>query len=395
MKTIAGTVGRAAALAALALVATATTATGAQDQEPVRYVLSGAGGARILNFPDKKGLVVHELAADTPLAVYSEGTVGSYLKVAVPGGVRVWVYGQYLKPAERTGWLVVSGNQVQMRPLPSSGVNSLRVGKLYDGDRLRLIERQDPTKPMAEDWVAVWSPPDTQAWVLAAETRALPAGADGKALWSAAATEVYAAREARPAPGPAAGAAKEREPDRAMAAYRAADELARGLDGADPPAIEAVRAAFGAVLELKPDAPTRALVEQRQRELDLREELARDRALIALERQRREELRADYERQIAEASLKRDPLWGRFQERGWLEQSEISGQDTVYRVRWGGDAGPRVVCTSGRYDLSVFAGFELGIEGFPLRGAKIEGAHVASIDVSRIEVLSGRVAAKR
>ena len=62
-------------------------------------------------------------------------------------------------------------------------------------------------------------------------------------------------------------------------------------------------------------------------------------------------------------------------------------------LSWSGKDVAEVVCHSGRYDLSVFKNFEIGINGRTLRGA-VEAsagrARAPQIDVARIEVLGGR-----
>ena len=61
-------------------------------------------------------------------------------------------------------------------------------------------------------------------------------------------------------------------------------------------------------------------------------------------------------------------------------------------LRWAGTPVTEVVCTSGRYDLALFEGYELGVQGRSVReaGATTEGVGALSaLDLERIEVISG------
>jgi BMFP domain-containing protein YqiC len=371
-----------------ALVFAAPTASAA-SQDPVGYLAVGAEGARIVNFPDKKGLVVWEATPDVPLALFGQPGGSEYVKVGVPGGVRVWIFGRYLEPAPRDGWLVLNENRVQMRPVPSSGSHSYPVGKLSKGAHVRMIGRADEALAWEEDWIQVWSPPGTRAWVAVSQTRALPAGTDGAAAWRAAVT---AARDLG-APSPAgesapSGAASGDDP--AVAAMAEAEALMARFETEDPPQVVEVRAAYQAVLALEPDAPTRHLVQSQLAQLDLREQFLVARAELERERDRREALRASLEEELRTANRRKDPLLGRFQARGWVERFDVPEGEPTYRLRWSGRLGPEVVCTSGRYDLDQFVGYEIGTTGFDLQPLVAEGRRRSRIDVGRIEVLSGR-----
>jgi hypothetical protein len=104
---------------------------------------------------------------------------------------------------------------------------------------------------------------------------------------------------------------------------------------------------------------------------------------------------ADAERRLKEANLSQDPLWGRFQARGYVQREQpIPSDPPRFMVIWAGKATAEIVCTSGKYALSAFADFEIGVQGAVLRSA-VQGtdtvaARPGRIDVSRIEVLSAR-----
>jgi hypothetical protein len=359
----------------------------------LRYVKAGAKGAKARNLYDDQGLVVLEIPAGAPLAVYGEK--GAYLEVEAPGGFEVWVFGEYLEPGSDPALYRVKGENVNMRPRPSSGVESLPLAqKLGSGDRVRLIRRNDPAKPLAEDWVAVRTPPGTRAWVRADETVALEEGANGAALWAAAVLE--AAKEPAPGAGRAGGAPADSE--QALEALKKADEvLARERKKDEQggiPNYAAAAEAYAEVLKISGEGAAaerasegRKLAETRGEAYQLRRELEERRAAVAEATKEREEGM----RKAAE----RDAFEGRFDARGWLERRQLAGETSpTWLLRWAGDRSAELVCHSGRYDLSIFAGYEIGINGREVRGAIEPSPGIVSrprqLDVSRIEVIAGR-----
>jgi hypothetical protein len=331
-----------------------------------------------------------------------------WLEVESPSGLAVWVYGQYVAPAPEAGMLQISGNDVRMRPLPSSGPESLPLRQLLgQGQRVRLLGRNDPSKPLAEDWVRVATPPGVRGWVAASETGPLPAGVDGATQWAQAVTE---ARKSQAGIAPASatldGGSQPSEAIRAegadtqavTTALRTAE--ARMSDARD--AVQAggkadyaaVREAYEDVLALNPGESTRKLVEDRIAicsayvdGLALSTELEQQIATIDAALKRRQA-------EMAKAA-RRGPLEGRFDERGWIEKAAVVGEtDPVYVMRWRGEPVAELVCSSGRFDLDDFVDFEIGVAARDVRGP-IAGPTAAltrpkRIDVSRIEVVSGR-----
>ncbi len=399
-------------------------ATPAQDAATnvERYVTAGATGASLYNLPDPKGQVVLKAEAGTPLAVLGSKVQGRYLKVAAPGGLKVWVFGKYLVESDRLGWVELTGSYVNMRPLPRSQ-NSYPLGQLDKGDRLLFVKRNDLSKPMAEDWVQVYSPPGTAAYVLAAETTAVATGTDGAKLWAAASSAALASRSthiAAPEPKLAAatdsgakggtaveagstdalGSAAEQggEPVTTQApprdffeAVHRADALMDGEMGSPNPDYLAMIAAYETVLAMNPDAPTRHLVERRMNEISLSQELASLKLQAAGERAQRERELRNLRQKIATLSTESDPLWGRFVARGWLESKTVKGQQ-VYRIRFGSEYIAEVQCLSGRYDLSQYTNFEIGVRGMSIGNSNRELTAVPVIDIDRIEVISARLA---
>lgn len=380
---------------ALALLASAAAAGASQEPAGAnRYVVVGPEGAVLRNLPDDKGLAVARVREDTPLLVRERKL--EWLRAEPPGGLEVWVFGKYLAASGREGWLELTGNGVWMRPLPSSGRESFPLPtKLYRGDRVRMIRRHDPSKPLAEDWVKIVTPPGVSAWVRADRTRPLPAGVDGDALWAQASA---AARPSEPAAstGAAPVEASVQEGSPAAQARELVDEAASRLaelpkDGtADyQPVVELLDQAIA----LDPGGTTAELARTQLEEIALRKRLDAMRRRLREEQERRQAEEQRWREELERITVEKDPLWGRFTMRGWLEREKRIGEPVRYVLRWGGERVAEVICESGRYDLDLFSGFELGLTGATLRRAsEAQGSQPALpvIDVRRIEVLSGR-----
>jgi len=391
-----------------------------QSQDLLTYVRAGADGAKAYNLADAQACSVLDVPAETVLAVHAERA--GWLDVEAPGGFRVWVWGEYLEPAATSGRVRVTGNDVRMRPLPSSGIESYALAqKLGRNQELVLIGRKDESKPMASDWVQVWSPPGARAWVRKADTTPLKAGESGAKLWGAAVETTLAARKpvaVEPAAGSKtadngkAAAAKEGVQAReasaplnkdAVEALRQAEarfaaEMAKDDAGAIPD-YAAVTAAYESVLELEPEGPNASRARSRLLDVKVRTEAFDLRHDMEAERQRREE-QARLAKEALEKAGDRDPFYGRFSARGWLERRVVPGaSEPTWVLRFSGEDTAELECFSGRYDLSVFEGAELGVNGETLQGP-VEAsagrtARAQRINVSRIEVLSSRAPAKR
>ena len=371
----------------------------------LRYVRAGANGAKVRNIYDAQGVVLLDAAPQALFAVHSER--GSWLEVEAPGGFSVWVFGEFVQPTGTPGVLQISAADVRMRPLPSSGPESLPLRQLLGlGQRVQLKARKDLSKPLGEDWVNVWSPAGTRAWVAASEVEPVPSGTDGPALWATACVEARKAVGAAGATEASATAPKVEagkldskdvskalaDAERALTAERAKEEQGGKPDYAAP------RAAFEAVLALQPSAATAELVRGRvelckgyEEGYALRSELEQQRvALDAALKKRQEDM---------EKASKRGVFEGRFDARGWLERVDMPGEShAIYLIRWAGESTAELVCTTGRFDLDDFVDVEIGIVGRELRGV-LRGPSAAltrprEIDVARIEVISGRKALK-
>jgi hypothetical protein len=151
------------------LFAASSFASAAQDA-PLRYVHAKDGGAKLYNLADKTSLEVGSVQGKTLLEVYAERA--GYLSVDAPAGFEVWVFGEYVRPTQLAGTIEVTGDTVLMRPLPKSDPSAYPLEqRLHKGDRVKVVGRADPKKPLDKDWVRIVTPPGTRAWVLASDVR--------------------------------------------------------------------------------------------------------------------------------------------------------------------------------------------------------------------------------
>lgn len=401
-----------------------------EPQSRVRYLVAGANGAKARNLPDANATVVLDAAAGSVLAVYGERA--GWSEVEAPGGFRVWVFGEYVKPSSETGVLEVAASGVNQRPTPTSSAEAYPLKPtLTRGSRVRFVRRQDETKPLAEDWLEVFSAPGTRAWVATTELDALAAGQDGSALWAKAIVEA-GQRPAVAIPGATLAAASSKTaksdeknakttdakdgakdgaktddkvakaaPEKAREMIRAADKKLDGerakLKSGNEPDFQGVRKQYEeAVLYAGADKDLGDTLANRLAEVDtladayaLRHEMERKMAET-------ESAKADRDRKVKEAAAIKDVFAGRFDARGWVEKVTFAGQPTSYRLRFGGDVVAEIVCNSGRFDLDSFLNFDVGINGLELRREQPGATGIANkprvIDARRIEVLAGRAA---
>jgi len=383
--------------------------TAAESGVPLRYVRAKSSGAKIYNLADAKGVELEPAKAESLLAVYSEN--GGFLEIEPAEGLLVWVSGKYLATTDEPGVLKVTGNGINMRPAPSStSENSYPLARsLGKSDKVRAESRQHPDKPLAEDWVRVWAPTGTHAWCKKSDV-ADASGNDLAALFTAAqkdarssaklfvepklasttpATAPKTEKSDKPAQGDKAVAAKGTEGAAQVNTQGAATELAKANElyekarASESQDFNAAKTSYQKVVELAPNSSSADAARAGLSKIDLHEEIARIKAdRVSLEADRAARL-AQAEKDLRDASLGSDPLWGRFQSRGWLTKD---GDRWV--VRWAGKVTSEITCSSGRYDLALFQGFQLGITGALQRGASSDGP--ARFDVRRIEVLDGR-----
>ncbi len=395
-------------VALLATSALSLSPVSAHSAQSTPYVRTKSAGAALYNLPDRGAAVITNLPASTLCAVHGERA--GYLEVEPAGGFEVWVYGQYAKTTEMPGVLELTGNNVLMRPLPASDESSYPLAqKLNKGDRVRLVGRSNLSKPIGEDWLRIAAPPGTRAWLMASDTTPLAANEDARALWASAVKSAQAS--AKPfdpallgAPAAAAGgsaaassaaptSASTGSPAAAQKALEEADKRLAEAKASAKPDYSAARAAYERVLEESPKGAAADTARLRLEEIAARQEILRIRAEAEGAESKRQAELAKADARLREASVSQDPNWGRFQARGWLEREQRPDMPPRYVVRWGGKTVAEVVCTSGRYDLSAFESFEVGLMGVTLRGAVAQDGGAGDpmkFDATRIEVISGR-----
>jgi len=385
---------------------------------PLRYERV-TKNARLRNVASRDGAIVADLTPGTLVAVYEDRT--GFMSVEVPGGMGVWIYGKYARETEVLGVLEITAQNINMRPLPSSDVSSFPLKeKLHRGDRVRVITRANPGRPLESDWVKVWSPAGTRAWLAPGSTERIGSSEEGRALWVGAASSANAAKPAlasatKPSARPAAASAKTSATVDAAAAPEAGTRGRAATQSAGPEAhtsmeqaeglmadiragrsqdFEAARSGFERVIELAPRTVDAGIAQARLDELAARQDVVRlENDMRAFEQRRHEEI-ARAQAELATVQKSRDPLWGRLQARGWLEREDRGEAGTFYVIRWAGKVTTEIVCTSGRYDLSIFEGFEVGITGVttraPIEASIGQSARPVRLDAARIEVISGR-----
>ncbi len=397
-------------LAPAAFFACSVLPSAAQDA-PLRYVRAKDGGAKLYNLADKTSLEIGSVTGKTLLEVYGERA--GYLSVDAPAGFEVWVFGEYVKTTPLAGTVEITGDTVFMRPVPKSDPSAYPLEqRLHMGDRVHVVGRSDPKKPLDKDWVRIVSPPGTRAWVLASDTTAVDPKEDAQAAWAAAVktdrsarptydiqknSEVAAqsgdAKSASEAGAPKAGTESTKAADASFAAAEALYVAAKAKEGSD---WAPVRAAYQGYLDKNPDGAMAAQARTRLVQVDAYAEIESIRNDRTLHESQRGDTLADAERRLREANLSQDPLWGRFQARGKLVREQpVASDPPRFVVYWADKPTAEIVCTSGKYDLSAFENSEIGVQGAVLRSA-VQGTDTVAprpgrIDASRIEVLAAGV----
>lgn len=124
--------------------------------------------AVVRNFQDENGAPLATLEAGTLVRAFRSSTGKPvFREVEVAGGFPVWVYGEFLQPTDAEGVLLVTGNRVNMRPLPETSPGSMALrSKLDAGQRVKMIERARKATAFREDWIRVQAPTSTKAWVV-------------------------------------------------------------------------------------------------------------------------------------------------------------------------------------------------------------------------------------
>jgi hypothetical protein len=374
----------------------------------VRYVRAKSAGVKLFNLPDTKAEVVLTLPAEDILAVHSERA--GYLEVEAPQSLEVWVFGKFVKTTSDPS-LLEATETLYLRPLPSSEEKSFPLAqRLHRGERVRMLGRADEQKAFKEDWIHVYAPPGTRAWVPASDTQPLASGTDAAAAWSAAvkssqadAASALSANAAKAAASTSSAVATDAASTAPAAAKVDALEEAQKLLNAAKASVEPdyapARAAFQKIIDDTPKSSSAEAARVGLDKITVLEEIERLKHDAKLVDQKRHDELEKANARLRELSLKQDPLWGRFQARGWIEHV---GEH--YWIRWSGKNSAEIECKSGRYQLADYVGFEVGVMGVTARGpikAVTSGTSTTPagtsetqpplVDVTRIEVISGRM----
>ena len=113
------------------------------------------GGALMYGVRSQSSPPIGTLNAGDPVKVINSSD--GWSKVNVAKGVKVWIYGRYVYGQGSTG--IVSGNNVRLRSTPSTGPNSVVVGKLMKGAKVRILEVNDNWKMISPTvGFGVWVP---------------------------------------------------------------------------------------------------------------------------------------------------------------------------------------------------------------------------------------------
>lgn len=388
----------------LGLAAAATAA----PQEPAiaagSYV-QAKEGAVVRNFRNEKGKPVTNLEAGTLLLVHAESS--NYYEVSSPAGFPVWVFGKYLTETGTEGVLKVVGTGVRMRPLPDSGVDSYPLStKLTRGDLVQFIERADSDLSFEADWIQVYSVPHAHAWVSSMEVEMASDQEVAGREWTdslrglvdvpmkvALSETVKPDESVVPEQTPPEAGKIPEEAYRSLAYGKTLLEAAmnKGKDAAEADFESSIRA-FSTVLGMVPESSiVAAEANSKLMQAKAYQTSAATRATLAAVELRQQEMVAEWAEAKRQEELRSTELMGRFMGRGWVRKTG-RGDDARYFLYWD-DTIQEISCESGRYNLDLFLGYELGVRGMILRAASMATddmpAEVSLLDVSRLEVISG------
>lgn len=371
--------------------------------------VEAAEGAVARSFPDRNASALVELEEGTLLKVLetSEGS-RPFHRCSVAGGVQVWVHGKYLAETGTPGVLAVTGDRLNMRPMPSSSPSSMPLPDRLDlGERLEQVSRADATKPLSEDWVRVWAPSTASVWIEASTTRAAASAAEAAKAFGraqrrlpsapAAAAEPKAPKASTKPAVETTSAPQQPAKPGARAALQRADELfdaAKGKGAADAATWQAVASAYAEAAKLAGEGSPIATVANLQAErAQLRVELVSlsgDLSDREAQRRARIEQLLDERRQL---ELSKSLHWGRFDGRGYVRAERVAGQPTRWFLWWAGERCAEIVSGDGRYDLARFEGYQVGIVGSQRRAYTPPtldmDEQLQLFDLRTIEVIAG------
>lgn len=359
-----------------------------------RLVRAREGGLTLRNLYDVQGTSLLEVPAGTLLTIHSENT--GWLGVEPAGGFPVWVKASNLAETDTPGVLRVMPRRVTMRPSPSADVTSfpLTPQRLGSGDRLALIRKADENADLADTWAQVWSPPGVYAWTQASRVEDVTglSADEAEALWQQAIDALIQASEE----GGARPDTDAPQPPSEPVVHRSQVLLgeARALLASERKKVQAdfdqVRLAFDRVAQAE---PTPAVALELEREYEMLEaliELQRTQSMLEEEiLDLRQQLLSEMNRRLE--SLRATELSeGRYRLRGHLEVHVDSRGGRSFLLRRGPQIAAELVCPSGRYELELFVGSELAIEGPVNREETVLEGEFVQVDCSRVQIVSRR-----
>ncbi|MCP3917950.1 MAG: hypothetical protein GY711_20580 [bacterium] len=383
-----------------------------QNTRDARYA-TVESGAKVRNYADRQGLVVHELDAGSIVRLFGEPIGIGFVECESPSGYPVWVYGEYLQETDVPGVMRVTGSGVNMRPRPELTVANMPLGtKLQRGDRVELIKRQNSSGSLATDWVQVWSPARVRGWILATETKPIADQAQAVAGWNQTLRKLPTKKVVEPGPATVKPESPKPSATKPQASPKISSEAARALKDADalfaaatenlasvPADFDPVLAAYTRVVELAPANTTTAdLAQRRLDETRAHAGMARLREEVASSERRLQNRLTELTAEQSKVELQQTAHWGRFHGRGRVESETEAGERRFY-LRWAGARETEIACTSGRYDLTLLDGVEIGVMGHSLRQALPatidHAAEPKLLDLYRIEVISAAAQSPR
>jgi len=366
------------------LVATLAASPAAAQNDQPQYNVAGPAGVTIRNVRDDAGMPVGKFGPGTVLLVHE--TMGDWTQVEPAGGLTCWVLGAYLEETETSGRYSVKGNGVNMRPMASAGNKSFpMMQRLYVGDMVRMVSRKDPSAPFEEDWIQIRTPKGIHGWAQTDTLVTAPDPDQAAATWEGEWAEISEAMGVpdKPTADPADVATDIPDPVDEGDLLRA-----RRMMIESPPRYAEAIELYSAVLTKAPSGS--AVATAAKKGLDRAElQMGLDEFQRELEQEiaELEQLKADRQAELDRRRSKGTPLMGRYDARGWVESRKMPNGGMAWYLRFGGRDSCQVQCTSGRYDLSMFVGYEVGVTGSMTNDT---GAAQASCDMRSIEVLSAR-----
>lgn len=379
------------------------------EGDGARYVTT-TDRAVVRNFPDMNGAPLATLAPGNVARAYRKSTGATiFLECEVAGGFPVWVYGAYLQPTEDETVLLVTGSHVNMRPLPELTSASMPLrSKLEIGQRVRFLERANKNTKFEEDWIRIQAPSNAKAWIAETSLKAIDVR-EGKKEWALAVDDLPVAAPLEmsklTAKGTKEAAAQKADPDageapivtadvlEALAAANKAWDAAESLRVPTSAAWTDVAEQYRAILDAAPEGSAVAdTAARRLKQADMRVHIETLREDLEASRQRTAEEIRQIDVFLDSRKKRSSARWGKYEERGWVEARRIDGQTRWY-MTFGGETVSELRCQSGRYDLNVFEGFEIGVVGREVapvvRATSTSLAEARIVDATRIEVISG------